>query len=231
MALGLQWARQGVHRIRKESFVNLRSLLIPLALTAPVLAQTAANRVAIIQFQAAVLSTQEGQQAQAALKTRFDPKKNELEKQQADLKAMQDKLSKGGATLAADVRARMEKDIASGTRSLNNAAEDLNSDVQEEENKLLQGMATKMGEIIRDYATKNGYSIVIDVSSQQSAVLWADPSANITEAIVKLYDAAHPIKGAAPAASKPPAATPPAATKPPAAAPPAAAKPPASKKQ
>jgi outer membrane protein len=218
--------------------VILRSLLIPLALAAPVLAQTAPSKVAIIQFQAAVLSTQEGQQAQAALKTKFDPKKNDLEKRQADLRSMQDKLDKGGATLAADVRSRLEKDIASGTRSLNNAAEDLNSDVQEEENKLLQGMATRMGDIIKDYATKNGYAMVLDVSSQQSSVLWASPAVNITEAIVKLYDAAHPIKGgtgapaaASPGAAKPPAAAPPAATKPPAAAPPAQTKPPASKKQ
>jgi outer membrane protein len=55
---------------------------------------------------------------------------------------------------------------------------------------------------------------VIDVSSQQSSVLWATPSVNITDAIVKLYDQANPVKGGtAPAA------------------PTAPAKPPASKKQ
>lgn len=220
--------------------MNLRSLLIPLTVALPAMAQTAApTKVAIIQFQAAVLSTQEGQQAQAALKSKFDPRKSALEKRQADIQSMQDKLQKGGATLAADARARLEKDIAAGTRSLNNDAEDLNNDVQEEENRVLQGMASKMGEIIRDYATKNGYTIVIDVSSQQSSVLWAAPSVNITEAIVKLYDAAHPAKGGgtAPATAKPPAGAAPAGTNAPAppapgaAKPPAATKPPASKKQ
>jgi outer membrane protein len=135
-------------------------------------------------------------------------------------------LKKGGATLTADVRGKLEKDLAAGTRSLNNDAEDLNSDVQEEENKVMQSMATRMGDIIKGYAAKNGYGVVIDVSSQQSSVLWASPSVNITEAIVKLYDQANPVKsGTAPAAGSAPS---PAASKPPAAAPP---KPPASKKQ
>lgn len=209
--------------------MNLRSLLLPLAVAAPLAAQTAPSKVAIIQFQGAVLSTQEGQVAQAAMKSKFDPRKTELEKRQADLRTMQDKLQKGGATLAADTRAQLEKDLANGTRSLNNDAEDLNNDVQEEENKVLQGMAQKMGNLIRDYATKNGYSVVIDVSSQQSAVLWAAPAVNITEAVVKLYDAANPVKAGG-AAATPPAAAP-GATKPPAATPPAAPKPPASKKQ
>ena len=77
-----------------------------------------------------------------------------------------------------------------------------------------------MGDIIKDYAAKNGYAVVMDVSSQQSAVLWASPSVNITEAIVKLYDQANPVKGGS--------APPPAAAKPPA---PSTPKLPASKKQ
>jgi len=188
----------------------LRSLLLPLAAVAAVYAQAppaaAPAKVAIIQFQAAVLSTQEGQQAQAVLKTKFDPRKNQLEKREADLRAIDEKLKKTGATLGADVRGKLEKDLAAGTRSLNNDAEDLNSEVQDEENKIMQGMATKMGDIIKDYAAKNGYAMVMDVSSQQSAVLWASPSVNITDAIVKLYDQTNPVKGGSAASpAKPPA--------------------------
>jgi outer membrane protein len=198
--------------------VNLRSYVITVVLALPAVAQTAAPaKVAIIQFQAAVLNTQEGQQPTAAMKSKFDPRKPQLEKRQADIQAMQTKLQQGGAALAADARTRLERDISAGTRSLNNDAEDLNGEVQEEQNKVLQGMAAKMGEVIKGYATQNGYSVVLDVSSEQTAVLWAQPSVNITEAVVKLYDQAHPAKaGAAPAAAKPAAGPPAAAPKPPA---------------
>src|SRR4051794_28105105 len=113
-------------RIRKESSVRLRSLLLALVAVPAIYAQApvagAPGKVAVIQFQAAVLSTQEGQQAQAALKTKFDPRKNQLEKRQADLQAIDEKLKKGGATFGADVRGKLEKDLAAGTRSLNNDA-------------------------------------------------------------------------------------------------------------
>jgi outer membrane protein len=81
-------------------------------------------------------------------------------------------------------------------------------------------------DVIIKHATQNGFAMVLDVSNQQTPVLWADPSADITTEVIKLYDAAHPAAGAAPtapaaSAPKPPA---PAAAKPPAA-------PPATKKQ
>jgi outer membrane protein len=179
------------------------------------------TKVAIIQFQAAVLATQEGQAAQATLKAKYDPRKAQLEKRQAELQVIEEKLQKGGATLAADARSKMEAELAAGSRRLNNDAEDMNSDAQQDQNKLLQSLATRMGEIVKDHATKNGFSVVLDVGSQQSAVLWAAPNVNITEAIVKLYDAKYPLKTAGEAA-KPPAAAPP---------PTAAPKPPATKKQ
>ena len=60
---------------------------------------------------------------------------------------------------------------------------------------------TKMVDVIAKYATQNGYAMVVDVSNQQSPLIWADQAYVITDAIVKLYDQAHP--GAAPAAAAP----------------------------
>lgn len=199
--------------------MNVRSILILLAFAVPGMAQAPAGaaptKVAIIQFQAAVLATQEGQAAQAALKTKYDPRKAQLEKRQADLQAIQDKLQKGGTTLAPDARAKLEADLASGSRSLKNDAEDLNSDAEQDQNKLLQALANRMGEIVKDHATNNGFSVVLDVGSQQSAVLWAAPHVNITETIVKLYDAQHPLKAGDAAKPAAPSASTPAAPKPP----------------
>jgi Skp family chaperone for outer membrane proteins len=158
-------------------------------------------KIAIISFQEAVLSTGEGQKAVAAMKTKFDPKKAAIEKKQADLTAMQERLQKGGPGVTDAVKAKMQNDLAVGGRSLNHDVDDLNAEVQEEQGKVMQVMAAKMGEIIKGYATKNGYTVVLDVSGQTTPVLWAAPSVNITQAIVKLYDAAHPV-GAAPAPGK-----------------------------
>jgi outer membrane protein len=161
--------------------------------------------VAVIQFQAAVLSTAEGKAASATLRSKFDPKKTVVDKRQADLQAMNDKLQKGGATMTPDARAKMQEDLQRGSRNLQHDIDDLNGELQQDESKLMQDMGGKMSELIQSYATKHGYSIVLDVSSEQTPVLWADAASNITADIVKEYDQLHPVKSAAaaPAVSAP----------------------------
>src|SRR5437868_316377 len=91
-----------------------------------------APKIAIIAFQEAVLSTGEGQKAAAAMKAKFDPKKAVIEKKQAELAAMQERLQKGGPGVTDAVKAKMQNDLAVGGRSLNHDVDDLNAEVQEE---------------------------------------------------------------------------------------------------
>ncbi|HLH15615.1 MAG TPA: OmpH family outer membrane protein, partial [Bryobacteraceae bacterium] len=91
-----------------------------------------------------------------------------------------------------------------GARNLQHDVDDLNAELQQEEGKIMQDMAVKMDELIQKYARKNGFGMVLDVSSQQTPVLWADAGSNITAEIVKEYDAAYPAKAAVPAAAAAP---------------------------
>jgi outer membrane protein len=206
--------------------VNLRSFVIAVALAIPAAAQTqtatptpapaavapapagAAQKVAVIQFQEAVLSTQEGQQASATLKAKYDPRKTALERRQAELESLQDKLQKGAATMSHEAQTKAQSDLANGSRNFKREADDLNAEVQEEEGKIMQAMATKMGDVIQKYAAANGFSVVLDVSSQQTPVLWASQASNITSDIVKQYDTAYPVKKAAAAVQAPAPKTP-----------------------
>jgi outer membrane protein len=114
---------------------------------------------------------------------------------------MNDKLQKGGATLSPEARAKMQDDLGRGSRNLQHDIDDLNAELQQDEGKIMQEMGSKMSQLIQSYASKHGYSIVLDVSSEQTPVLWADAASNITADIVKEYDALHPVKSAAAASA------------------------------
>ena len=165
------------------------------------------TRVAIINVQQAIVNTQEGQKEAAALQVKFNPRKAALEKRQTDIQALQDQLKKGGATMSEAAKDKIMRDIDTNTKSLNRDADDLNSDVEQETNKIMQDLGQKLMAILDTYAAQNGYAVILDVGNQQHPVFWADPSTQITADIVKLYDQAHPVANAA----KPPAARPPAA--------------------
>jgi outer membrane protein len=203
----------------KKNFVVFSAIALGMAAMAH--AQAAApSKVAIIHVQNAILQTKDGQKAQGDLNTKFTPKKSAIEKKQADIAALQEQMKKGSATMSDDAKSKIARDIDANQKSLQRDSEDFESDVQQEEGKIMQDLGQKMMDVIIKYATQNGFSMVVDVSNPQTPVLWADPSVDITNEIIKLYDQAHPgAGGASPAATKP--ANPPTGTaKPPAAPPP-----------
>jgi outer membrane protein len=165
------------------------------------------TRIAIINIQQAILGTGDGKKASAELATKFNPRKSALEKRQADVQQMEDQIRKGSATMSDEAKARMQRDIENNTKSLQRDAQDLNDDVDQENGKLMNEIGGKMMQVIEQYATQNGYAVVLDVSNQQSPVLWASSSTDITNDIVRLYDQAHPA-GAAPTGAAPAAAAP-----------------------
>jgi outer membrane protein len=74
-------------------------------------------------------------------------------------------------------------------------------------------VAQKVFEVVDTYAKDQGYTLVLDVSQQQSPVLWAADSTNITKAIVDAYNVksgvpAPPAQADLPAAPKAPATAP-----------------------
>jgi outer membrane protein len=179
----------------------------PSVMTAP---HGGPTKVAIIQLQQAMLKTQEGQKDSAEMAAKFGPRRQVLEKQNTDIEAMRDQLSKGAATLSEAAKQKMAADVASGQKRLQRDGEDFDAEVQSYENGLMQTMVSKMVDLIGKYANQNGYAMVVDVSNQQSPFIWADQAYVITDTIVKLYDQAHPATAPAAAAPavKPPAAPP-----------------------
>jgi outer membrane protein len=196
-----------------------KNLVLPaLVLGVAALAQAQGQvptKIAVINVQTAILSTKDGQKAAADLQTAFNPRQQDLEKKQADLTALQDQLRKGSATMSEEAKTKLMRDIDATTTRVNRDRQDASSDLDEAQGKIMQELGGKMMAVLEKYAVQNGYAVVLDVSNQQTPVLWAASAVEITNDIVKLYDQAYPGTAAAPAA-KPPAAAP-AAVKPPAA--------------
>ena len=72
--------------------------------------------------------------------------------------------------------------------------------------------------VLDKYAKDNGYSVILDIGSQQTPVVYMADSIDMTNEIVALYDKSNPVTGASAATPAKPAVAP---AKPPASAPPA----------
>ena len=167
------------------------------------------TKVGVIQIQAALAATKEGQKAAAELETKLAPRKKELEGKQSEIKDLQDRLQKGGNTLSDSAKEDLTRNIDAKTKSYNRQLEDAQAELEQEQQKLVNVLGQKMMAVIDKYAQQNGFAIVLDVSNQNTPVLYASNTVDITKEVIDLYDktvftatpaAARP---AAPAASKP----------------------------
>ena len=158
-------------------------------------------KIGIINIQSAIVSTKDGQKAAGDLQTRFTPKKVELEKKQTEIAEMQDKLNKGRNTLSEDARQGMVRDIDAKTKSLTRATEDAQAEWDQEQQRIFNEMGGKMLALIDKYAKDNAYSVILDVSSPQTPVLFASNSIDITKDLVDMYDKNAPNMTAAPASA------------------------------
>jgi outer membrane protein len=198
----------------------LRSKVITgcaLAIAGSLSAWAQTQKIAVIDMQGAILQTKEGQKASAELKTKFSPKEAEFTKRGQDLATKQDQYRKAANTMSDDAKAAADRDMQTATRNLQRDADDAKADFQTEENRLLGGIMGKMQAVLTKYANDNQITLIVDISTQPNNLLFADQSANVTAAIIGLYDkgeAAGPALSA-PAPNTPgPAKTPPATPSP-----------------
>lgn len=186
------------------------SVMLGLAAAAGVAAQVpqkataqGQQKVAWVDMQQALLSTTDGQNAQAELKKKFAPKEDEFQKRQQELQSKQAQYQKTANTLSDAAKATAERDMENLSRILQRDNEDAQQDFQAEENRVLTPLLQKMQNVINKYAADNQIAIVVDASRQQNNLIYADPAADITKAIVLLYNQAPAAATPAPAAPKP----------------------------
>jgi outer membrane protein len=146
------------------------------------------QKICIIHVQDAILRTKEGQKAIAALPARFNPKKAELDQKQNEIAQLQDQLRKGENTLNDEAKQKITLDIERKTKAINRETEDAQADLDEQQRKVMQEIGERVMAVLTKYAKDNGYSLIIDVSSQQTPVLYAAAEVDITSEIIELYD-------------------------------------------
>lgn len=199
----------------KKSAIVLCSMMLLAAIAAP--AQTATpTKVGIINIQAAIIGTKEGQAAAKELEAKSAPKKKELEALQSELNSLRDQLNKMSSVGSEEQKRKLMTEIDTKTKAFNRKVEDAQAELDQDQQRVLNELGGKMLAVLDKYAKDNGYALILDVSQQNTPVLFAANGIDVTQDVIALYDkntpaATSPAPAAAPAK---PAQAKPAAPKP-----------------
>jgi Skp family chaperone for outer membrane proteins len=176
------------------------------AAAAPVAPQAIPAKIALVAFEQAVFATNEGQRAVQDIQAKYKPKKDQIDTLSTEVDSLKKQLQSAPATLSDADRAAKMKEIDAKEKRLNHDAEDAqtayNTELQEAYGKL----ATKVSATLKKYVSDNGYTLLLDVSSQQSNVMWANQSTDVTQAIVATYNTSSGIAAPVPSAPSAPSA-------------------------
>jgi outer membrane protein len=167
-------------------------------------AQGQPGKVGVINIQAAIASTKDGQKAASELESKALPKRKTLETKQNEINTLKDQLQKGQNTLSETAKQDLFRNIDTKTKSLNRDVEDAQAEFDQEQQKALGELGPKIMAVIDKYAKDNGFTLILDVSSQQTPVVYASNTIDVTREIIEMYDK----NAGAPASPKPAAATP-----------------------
>jgi outer membrane protein len=151
-----------------------------------------------------VAQTNEGQRNFADLQKKYDPKRQQLKALNDEVESLTKQLQTQGDKLSDTEKASRAKTIDDKKKQLQREAEDAQNDMQQEMQELYNGLASKVYDVLASYAQQHGYTLVLDVAQQQTPVLYATESTNITKAVIDAYN----VKSGVPAPPTPPAGAP-----------------------
>jgi outer membrane protein len=190
--------------------VLLGLLMLPLLAWAQAPA-AGAGKIGVVSLQAAIANTAEGKKAATDLQKKFEPRQRELQQLQQEIQGLQDQLQKQAATLSDDEQRRLARDLEDKQKRFKRNQEDTQADWQEQQQEAVQRLAQKMYRLVNEYGQQNGFALIME-SSPQLPVYYAP--VDLTDELIRRYDAAYPVEAVASAATPAAPAAGPASTAP-----------------
>ncbi len=180
---------------------------------APIVIGTA--KIAWINLEGAVLTTDEGKTMVAEIQKYVDAKNTENGNLRKELDTLKNQLEVQGSKLTDEARTELEDQIESKDTSLQRFQQDTQKEIENRRVKMTNYLARRMQPVIEKLAKEKGLSAVLIFNSARDA--YVDPSLNLTEEVIKAYNQTYGAGGKAATPAAAPKAAAPASTPAPAA--------------
>lgn len=167
-----------------------RFMIVAVAVLAAVPAM--AGKIGWVEVEKAAVTVQEGKAALEQLGEWAAPRKKKLDDLRAAAEAAQQKLAKQRGVANDEALEALQKAAVTSKRAFEDAVREFQRQYDEQQNKLLADVAHKMNKVVSDYAEAHGFDAVFIF--KQRTLIYLNPSVNITDQIIKIYDQRFPVK-------------------------------------
>jgi outer membrane protein len=180
-----------------------KALVLALALV-PALGR-AETKLGYVDLQRALNEVDEGKAAKALLKRDFDEKQRQLDLKKTEFDQLQADLEKQAVVMSDAAKKDRAADLDRRARELQGLFMQLQKDLSDRERDATKGIFDRMAVIVREIAEADGVSMVLE---KGAGVVYAPPSLDLTNELIRKYNARHPAGGASKKAEPKPASAP-----------------------
>lgn len=170
----------------------LRTVLFGLVLsTAVALAPSAraADVIGYVNLQRAILEVEDGKKAKARLKKTFEEKQAKLQKEEAELEKLRAQLEGADPETADDATKAKAIELQKRFLKLRQDLMNEQQDLKKLESEALSAITDKMRKVIAQMGKKGGYLMIME--AQESSLLFAKPHLDITNEVIRKYNAKY----------------------------------------
>ena len=144
-------------------------------------------KLAFVDMQKALNDSKSGKIALGELQKLMEERKNSLQKQKEALEKKKDELDKQSLLLNEDTRKSRESEIRTLERDYTRTLSDLKEEFGRRESEYTDGIRKDLLKVIEKIGKEGGFTLVLE--KQYSAILYAPATIDLTETLIKRYDA------------------------------------------
>lgn len=180
-------------------------LLVPLAavlalVTLAPVAQAADMKIGYFDVRQILAEVDEAKAAKDKLQKEFAAKQKQLDAKRDELEKLQKEIEQKGPVLSQSAKQTMAMDFQQKLVEANKLYGDLQTDLAQQEQRLLGELLGRLEPVVRELAEAEGYTYVVE---KNEAGLFYGPSGHdLTAQLIRRYNQRFPAKGAAAKAPK-----------------------------
>jgi outer membrane protein len=150
------------------------------------------TKIGTVNIQVILDGSEAGKKALAELKSKAEKEKDNLEKKLEAVKKLEKEIESQRLVAKEGALSEKEQELKRLRRDLEASKEDTQTSFQKMQGQIMRKLVGDVNRIIKEYARKNGYTLVLDKGESPNMmggfVIYADDSVDISSAIVKAYD-------------------------------------------
>ena len=170
------------------------------ALAAPLFAQTAPARVAVIDVQKVLTTSTAGKAAYDRLKKLQDDRMARAQKMQEDMTALNNDINTKKLSLSEEKLTDMQKQLTDKQVALQRFGQDADKEITDARDKALQELEAKIKPVIDSLGKEMGLAAIFN--KFESGLVYASEAIDITDTVIKRFNEATSAETTTPAAAK-----------------------------